>query len=234
MSELSSEWGGLSPHLIASFWEVDKMGKSKGGATVKAPLSEANLEATLNWQSPFEQMGPETKAPTLFAMLQSGAIQPVVNHMEIGKSLQQFEGRTGITKLNSTQVFNGMPPVKFQVTAVFRAWANAQREVMAPFDQLMEWALPIKLAKDGTILSLLDAIRGTKEWVEAVLPSEAPTLVGMHYKGRTYAPLVIESIGQPLSSPIDESGNFMELSVPLTLCSLSAWDRGDWAKIKRG
>ena len=67
--------------------------------------------------------------------------------------LAQFEGRTGITKLNSTQVFNGMPPVKIQVTALFRAWRDSMKEVEAPFNKLMEWALPIELSKDGSVLA---------------------------------------------------------------------------------
>jgi hypothetical protein len=51
----------------------------------------------------------------------------------------------------------------------------------------------------------------------------------MQYKGRTFSPLVIESIGMPLSSPVDASGRFVELAVPLTLCTLTALDRQDWS-----
>lgn len=54
----------------------------------------------------------------------------------------------------------------------------------------------------------------------------------MHYKGLLFSPLVIESIGMPLSSPIavTKSGNagFAELLVPMTLCSLAALHRDDW------
>jgi len=171
-NRLSSLWDGLSPHLLASFYEVGKIGDSGWGriqgktdvATVMAPLTEASMEIALNWQSPFEQAGPESKAPALMAMLQSGALQPIVDSV-MGKAkdgsaqqksnsfLSQFEGRTGITKLNSTQVFNGMPPVKIQVAAMFRAWRNPAVEVEAPFDKLMEWALPIELSKDGSVLA---------------------------------------------------------------------------------
>jgi len=47
----------------------------------------------------------------------------------------------------------------------------------------------------------------------------------MTYKGRTYSPLVIESIGQPLSSPIIKDGKFAELAVPLSLARLTAIDK---------
>lgn len=240
---LSSLWDGLSPFLIASIFQVDREGKKiEGSPIVRAPMLEFEMEISLNWQSPFEQSGPESKAPALLAMLQSGALQPFVDAV-LGKPegdgsaaqqkssefLKQFEGRTGITKLNSTQVFTGMPPVRIQAQALFRAWRDTQSEVEAPVDQLMQWALPEKLSDDGTVLPrLVGAAKGEAGAIEALLPSLAPVLIGITYKGRTYAPLVIEMIGLPLSSPIDATGKFVELVVPMTICSLTAMDREDW------
>lgn len=246
---LSSLWDGLSPHLIASFYEVakDKDGnwartEKTDPKTVLAPLTEASMEIALNWQSPFEQAGPESKAPALMAMLQSGALQPIVDAV-IGKPkeggaqqksnefLSQFEGRTGITKLNSTQVFTGMPPVKIQVTALFRAWRDPAKEVEAPFNKLMEWALPIELSKDGSVLArAAETAKGQMGYIEALMPSRSPTRIAMKYKGRLYSPLVIESIGQPMNSPIDSNGRYVELLIPMTLCTLTALDRTDWSK----
>jgi len=246
---LSSLWDGLSPHLIASFYEVakDKDGnwartEKTDPKTVLAPLTEASMEIALNWQSPFEQAGPESKAPALMAMLQSGALQPIVDALT-GKSkeggvqqksnefLSQFEGRTGITKLNSTQVFTGMPPVKIQVTALFRAWRDPAKEVEAPFNKLMEWALPIELSKDGSVLArAAETAKGEMGYIEALMPSRSPTRIAMKYKGRLYSPLVIESIGQPMNSPIDSNGRYVELAIPMTLCTLTALDRTDWSK----
>jgi len=132
--------------------------------------------------------------------------------------------------LNSVQVFAGMPPCKFSVTALFRAWKDPVKEVEEPFNQLMEWALPVELARDSTLLSnAISAAKGSKDWIDAVLPSKSPTLIAMLYKGRTFSPLVIESISEPLSSPIDRNGKFTELMVPMTLATLTALDRKDWA-----
>lgn len=207
---------------------------------MRAPLTEANLEVVLNWQSPFEQAGPESRAPTLLAMLQSGVLQPIIDslapkveeggvHKRANEFLRQFEGRTGVTKLNSMQVFNGMPPVKITVTALFRAWQDAASEVEAPFDKLMKWALPVSLSEDGSVLArAVEAVKGDKGYIEALLPSTSPTRIAMHYKGRTYSPLVIESIGMPMSSPVDKDGRYVQLAVPLTLCTLTAIDRKDW------
>lgn len=250
---LTSLWDGLSPHLIASFYEVAKTGEhtwgrieGEGGTdpvTVLAPLTEANLEMVLNWQSPFEQSGPESRAPALMAMLQSGALQPVVDAVmgkqkegegdaqsKFGEFLKQFEGRTGITKLNSTQVFSGMPPVKITVVALFRAWRNAASEVEAPFNKLMEWALPVELSEDGSVLArAVETAKGDMGYIEALMPSKSPTRIAMKYKGRVFSPLVIESIGMPLSSPVNSSGQFVQLAVPMTLCTLTALDRKDWS-----
>lgn len=255
---LGSLWDGLSPHLIASFYEVAKTGENSWGQipdktdpiVVRGPLVDSNLESVLNWQSPFEQAGPESKAPALFAMLQSGALQPIVDSLnpfankksasdpqaqqQAETFLKQFEGRTGITKLNSTQVFNGMPPVKITVTVLFRAWRDAANEVEAPFNKLMEWALPIELAKDGSLLSrAAETVKGTMGYVEALLPSKSPTRIAMKYKGNLYSPLVIESIGMPMNSPVDANGRYVELLVPMTLCTLTALDRADWKQVSK-
>ncbi|WP_222862054.1 hypothetical protein [Zoogloea oleivorans] len=250
---LSSKWDGLSPHLLAHFFEVDndngawKRTSKTDPATVVAPLTEASMEASLNWQSPFEQSGPESKAPALMAMLQSGVLQPIVEAASMGGTgadgaaaqkksgdfLKQFEGRTGITLLNSTQVFNGMQPVKFQVVAVFRAWSDPVKEVEEPVAKLMEWALPAELSKDGSVLArLAKTVKGDMAYVEALMPSRAPVRIAMQYKGRTYFPLVIENIGQPLNAPVDRSGRFVEQLIPMTLCTLTALDRGIWANFK--
>lgn len=252
---LTSRWDGLSDKLIASFYEVEKATDGEywkrisSSPVVKAPLTEANMEIALNWQSPFEQAGPESKAPALLAMLQSGALQPMIDaalgkakdgadasaaQKKAGAFVKQFEGRTGITKLNSTQVFNGMPPVKIQVTALFRAWIDPVDEVESPFEQLMQWALPVELSPDGSVLArMAQSAKGEMGFIQALVPSLSPVKIAMHYKNRTFSPLVIESIGQPLNSPVDKNGNFVELVVPMTLCTLTAIDRLDWSFSKR-
>lgn len=241
---LSSKWDGLSPHLIASFYEVKKSDDGRSwtpvsdGVTVKAPLTESNMDVALSWQSPFENSGADNGIPAIAAMLQSGALQPYlkmagIGDGKVGAFVKSFEGRTGITKLNSTQVFTGMPPVKIQVTALFRAWEKPDEEVEEPFSQLMAWALPKYLAPEGAILSLANAVRDGVSSVEASFPSQVPTIIAMKYKGRIFSPLVIESIGVPMNSPIDSSGRYTELSIPMTLCTLTAFDRNDWASSRQ-
>ena len=129
-----------------------------------------------------------------------------------------------------------MPPVKIQVTALFRAWKRPLKEVETPASQLMKWALPQELAADGAILSMLETVKALlagggdqASIVNGLMPSKAPMTVAMLYKGRTYSPLVIESIAYPLNSPVDANGHYTELLIPMTLCTLTAFDREDWA-----
>jgi len=243
---LSSLWDGLSPHLIATIYEVDRDGKRPKGTediTVKAPLVDgAQLSVSLNWQSPFESSGAESKAPMLLAMLQSGALQPVVDALqgkesksgkEAGDFLKQFEGRTGITKLNSVQVFSGMPPLDYPINLFFRAWRDPKMEVMSPLSQIMAWSLPQKLADQSTLLSRgIDGIKGKEDAINVLLPSKSPVMIALNYKGMTISPMVIESVSFDTASPVDKNGDFTSLTVQIKLNSLTAIDKDDWSKFR--
>lgn len=254
INALGSLWDGLSDNLIASFYEVERDKEAEDAAnrnggmrpqiwkkkadseTVCAPLTDIELSADLKWESPFDSMNPENKAPTALAALQAGVladfVQAALPKGGASDNLQNwlggFQGRTGVTKLNSTQVFLGLNPLKISCTAHFRAWREAFEEVEKPLNQLMSWALPEELSKDGTLLTRLadDANRSVPEYL---VPSKAPSILSLTYKGRTYSPLVIESIGMPLSSPINSKGHFVQMSVQMTLTTLNAIDRNDWA-----
>lgn len=238
-------WDGINPTLIASIYEVDHKGEPVDEESRVRCLfvDDANLEVTLNWQSPFEGAGPEARAPTLSAMLQSGAIQPIAERLGdgVGGATKEVSdtarGRTGITKLNSTQVFSGMPPARLQTTIMLRAWRDPQAEVEEPLDQLMHWLLPQYLAPEGTLLTAAldwfrEGERDVNGFVEAAMPSAAPSLVAIRYKGRTYAPMVVESVGVPLNSPSDKYGRFVQLQLPVTFATLTAIDRNDWDNMK--
>jgi len=243
---LSSLWDGLSPHLIATFYEVDREGKRPKGTediTVKAPILDGTFSVSLQWQSPFESSGAESKAPMLISMLQSGALQPMVDSL-LGKEskaskdskdfLSQFAGRTGITKLNSVQVFSGMPPVDYPVSLLFRAWRNPKTEVMNPLNQIMQWSLPQKLADQSTLLSRgIDAVKGKDDAINVLLPSKSPVMIAMNYKGMTISPMVIESVSYDSASPVDRNGDFVNLTVQIKLNSLAAIDKDDWIAFRK-
>ncbi|MFM0226179.1 hypothetical protein [Paraburkholderia dipogonis] len=244
---LTSQWGGLSDFLIAKFYAVDEKGTRLPDETteVHAPISDGHRDMTLNWQSPFEAASPDTKAPALAAMLQSGALATVLSDLTsavagqkpssaqnnqspsaLQNALEDLKGRTGITKLNSTQIFTGMAPIRFTFNVHFRALADPYSEVEAPVNQLMYWSVPKKLSTDSIVKRATTA-DGVTGYLKALLPSLAPTMIAFQYKTYTYAPLVIESIGDPITAPIASNGYHTEKVIPITICSLTALDRDD-------
>jgi len=245
---LSSIWDGLNPNLIALFYEVNRDGtKTNSDILVQSPLVDGSLDIRLNWNSPFEGAGVDGIIPTLSAMLQSGQAQPIIDLLgkyditneEVTNDLTKYSknaiGKTGITKLNSTQVFSGMPPIKFSATLLFRAWRDARVEVEEPLSQMVMWALPKRLAKQSTII--LRAVesfvtdKNAEKLIQSLFPSDSPTLIAMKYKGKTYSPLVIESVNYPLTSPIDSNGNMVSVSVSVSLSTLTAMSATDWQNI---
>lgn len=263
---LSSDWTGLSPHLIARFYPVRKLMTGDGweqgrkqdntvsdqyvndnGLEVHAPVTDGNSEMTLNWSSPFEGTGAESKAPALSAMLQSGSLTAILQTLAGGESAtgvlndvakkmadfsHQIEGKTGITKLNSTQIFSGMPPIKISMTLHFRALIDPIKEVRAPLLKLKEWALPQRLAADGIIANGIK--NGLSQNIfDTIFPSQAPQIIGMRYGDMTYAPMVIESISEPFTNPRSSKGVMTACSVQITLATLTALDRADIRNIYR-
>lgn len=255
-----SNWQGLSNHLIARFYPVISVGEGKNRRYIQdltelavfAPILDgAEIEYQLNWQSPFEQMGTEAKAPAITAMLQSGMLsdfygqfmqsigQSQSNASSLDKSkvqstLKSLEGRTGITKLNSTQTFAGMPPIKCTMKILFRAYSDPQAEVMQPLQSLIKWAMPQELSPDGALMNAMQAASGEGKWLDVLMPSKAPRLIAMEYKGRIYKPMVIEMISDPITSPTTSDGKYAKAEVSLTISSLTAWDKDDIQRIYGG
>ncbi|SEJ22836.1 hypothetical protein SAMN04244572_03192 [Azotobacter beijerinckii] len=253
----ATQWGHLSPHLIARIYPCNPDGKEKFetpgvSSAILAPITESNFEAVLNWQSPFEQTGPESKAPALMAMVQTGQLATVANALQsmipgegrvsqmlsdaagsARKYAHDLENRTGITKLNSRQVFSGMPPIKLSMVMHFRALSDPQAEVMEPYQRLLEWALPQKLAEDGILPELMSAAKSGTDVIKALFPSLAPQMIGFSYANNRYSPMVIESVSNPIDGPMDSNGLPLYRAVQLTLATLTALDRNDVSKIFR-
>lgn len=248
-SVLTSDWTGLSPHLIATFYPVRQVEGSAnvvwervpGSTEVQAPISDGTLEQTANWTSPFENQQADAKLSTFSAMLQSGGFESALNALanlfpkdskaagaigSLNKSLEGLKGKTAITKLNSVQIFTGMPPMKINVTAHFRALSSAISEVREPLNQLMAWVLPKKLSESGIVSK---ALGGAQDGVAKTLySSDAPTIIAMRYADMLFMPIVIESMSHPLTGPRNIVGTMISAQTTLSLSTLSALDRQDW------
>lgn len=245
---MNNSFTGLSQHLIASIYPMKRVGdgalweRDNSETPFSAPLTQATLEMASNWTSPFESAGIESKFPALAQMAQSGMFRDVLHALGgripdenartkefvdgIESSARKLVGRSGVTKLNSTQVWQGAAPIKIQVTAFLRAFKGPIAEVEEPLKRLQSWVVPRRLAPDGVLASVIK----DGATLLALMPSEVPTIVGFAYKNRIFQPMVIESCSDPLDAPIDRYGHRISASVQITLCSLTAMDRADWAQ----
>jgi len=257
---LDSNFQRLSDHLIVHFRAVDYDGKPiPGEPEIIGPIEmDAAHEMGFNWQSSFEQTGPESKAPAITAMLQAGALTPLTNSIAnaalsvatasgsagvrslfnsvgtelkgITTDLKDLRGSTGITKINSTQIFSGSAPSKISCRLLFRAWSDPVKEVEAPLRKLMEWATPQYLSPNPVLAQLVVGNKVTKKGIVGyLLPSTAPLLVSFRYGQHYFQKMVIESISEPLTSPRDKNGHYTECSVGLTLATLKSPERKDIA-----
>lgn len=237
-------WGRLNPKLLAQLYACDKEGNMVETGYVAGPISDDNLEIGLNWQSPFENSGPETKVPSIMALLQSGQAATVINALQVSgvlgtseelntiadnakRAAAALEGRTGITKVNSRQVFSGMPPVKVSMTLHLRAMVDTQSELMAQYERLLSWSLPQQLAEDSYLTGIIRQGGDVTEMVKALFPSEAPRMVSLNYGPLAFPPMVVEHVSHPLSAPQAKNGQWVYLPVQVTLATLTAMDRQD-------
>lgn len=249
-SEGLSQWGNLSSKLIARMYALGSEGTEDfADGMVRGPITEVVFDSSFNWLSPFESTGPESKAPALMAMIQTGQIGQIANVLQasglgsvpgVGEYLKSsaektksfsddLKGRTGITKLNSRQVFSGMPPIKITMVLHLRAMTDPQTQVMDPYQKLLEWAMPKELAEDGVIAELIR--NGSNEFIKSMFPSRAPTMIGFNYANNRYSPMVIEAISNPLDGPMSPEGLPIYRAVQITLATLTALDRNDVAGI---
>lgn len=251
---LSSKWGVLNDALLATIYTVTPQGQAVPAAervTIRGPITDGNIEIAANWQSPFEQSGADTKAPFLTGLLQSGSIESYIPALlgegyegqsgmaaDIGRAARDFsreaQGRSAQTKLNSIMIFAGASPVKLPLTIYFRAFDDPQAEVQDCIDALAKLTLSRQLAQAGGLAEAIRNYRDGAGFLKTLLPSEAPQMVALKYGGYTLLPMVIESMTMPLTVPRDGRGRPLFVAVQLTLATLTALDREDWTRARRG
>jgi hypothetical protein len=133
--------------------------------------------------------------------------------------LQGLLGRSNFTKLNSRQIFTSSNSVRITGSLVFQAWENASKEVEAALRQLQVWASAKSLSSKSLIVGGL-----SDGFSQAMFPSEIPPLVQLQYGGKTYKPMVIESVSAPITAPMNSNGDRIAVKVQVTFLSLTAWD----------
>lgn len=178
-------------------------------------------------------VGQEGGASDGVADLMSMATSAVKGFEEL---MHKAAGRSGITKMNSRQVFSGHEPLRLSFTLVFRAYQDPISEVEQPVQKLLSMAFPAKIANDY-VTDGLNTVQSDDSNIDKALkvlfPSEAPTCVSFRYKGVSYAPMVIEDISFPLDAPSSPMGDVFK-EVQVTLGTLYSVDGNDLAKFRSG
>lgn len=139
-----------------------------------------------------------------------------------------LKDRSNFTKLNSRQIYTSSNSIRISGSLVLSAWANAKAEVEDALFLLQSWASPEELSSQSLIVGGL-----TEGISEGLFPSKIPPLVQLQYAGKTYKPMVIESVSAPITAPMTKSGDRIAVRVQITFLSLTAWDKNDIAKIGR-
>ncbi|HAV3807781.1 hypothetical protein [Acinetobacter baumannii] len=230
-------YGSISKHKYAEFSLCDKEGNPIAGSPViRALLTDGDKSIESQWQTPFENSNPELKMPMLMAGLQSGQLSQVAEQMQsnpiaqvlsklgVQDAMQSVEGRTNLTKVNTTQVFLSTSSVRLNLSIFFLAFSDAKTEVEDRIMQLEAWSLPVSLSSDSTLQNVVNDSNTT---LEGLFSGVIPPFVSLTTHGKTYKPFILESVSAPIVAPIDEKGNRLSLAVNISLLSRTAWDSKD-------
>ncbi|OTG87866.1 hypothetical protein [Acinetobacter sp. ANC 3813] len=226
-----SNFGKLSDVYQARIRKCDKEGALiDSDEQVVAVASEGEVHLESQYSTPFENSNPEQRLPTLIGMLQSGdwtntasSVLGGVFGTELSADKQEamniFEGRSNLTKTNSTQIFVSSAPFSMNMTLYFEAWENAKFEVENQIRLLMRWTLPEKLENGSLIASVAE-----NKNLQSLFPSIIPPYLALYHGGKKYAPMILNSLSAPIAVPMDSEGNRMALQVQASFLSRTAWD----------
>jgi hypothetical protein len=243
-SSVSLLYSHISSHLVATITALDSTKEdlpALGDGIVKGLFVDGDQNIESQWQTPFENSNPEQKLPTLMAGLQSGQISDVMGSLSekikkasstaaeildpvtgyLQSKAESVRGKTNLTKVNTKQIFLSTASIRLNLTLAFIAIKDPKVEVENQISLLQQWALPVSLADDGLIGGSI------KQGSLDPFPSTIPPFVSLTLHGKTYKPLIIESVQAPLNVPIDSNGNRLSAQVQINLMSLTAWDKQD-------
>ena len=240
-------WGYVSKHKFAEFNlciktkdenDQDKYVTDTSQPTIRAFLTDGDINFESQWQTPFENSNPELKMPMLMAGLQTGqtvasigavggalfgkAAEGIASAMQpIADFAKKVEGKTNLNKVNTTQVFLSTASVHLNLNVFFIALNDAQIEVENKIMHLQSWAVPAHLSQ-GTLLTDI-----SDQGIDGLFSGVIPPFLTVSTHGKTYFPFVLQSVSAPIVAPIDEAGNRLSLAVTLSLMSKTAWDAQD-------
>lgn len=188
----------VSPHLKVwikqgNVWVVGLIG----------PGTSRQMQA--NWNSPFEQ----SNVGSMFEKT-AGLAQVVT-------------GKTTITTLSSTQVWEGNRPHSFNLVLIFYALRDAWREVMQPLISLEEMMAPeVSAGEQKEIGTTWESVKiATSELLASVKPGGGIPLPVMLNIGRRSIidNCVIENMQAPLDKERTKEGYLVRAEVTLSIAT---------------
>lgn len=228
---------------------------------VESLFEDAEFTIESQYSTPFESSNPEGRLPNLMGMIQSGQVSATfysffanVNDpmgvsgavADVGTAIadttgfsasgalmkaegefQGLLGKSNFTKLNSRQIFTSSNSVRITGSLVFQAWADAKTEVEDALEQLQIWASPRTLSVKSLLVS------AAEDGLKGMFPSEIPPLVQLQYGGKTYSPMVIESVSAPITAPMNKEGSRIAVKAQVSFLSLTAWDAQNITNMRR-
>ena len=115
-----------------------------------------------------------------------------------------------------------------QAVSLKKPRGNCKGEVEDALQQLQKWASAAKLSAESLIVG------GIKNgFSESMFPSIIPPLVQLQYGGKTYSPMVIESVSAPITAPMNKDGHRIAVKAQISFLSLTAWDAQNIANMRR-
>lgn len=94
------------------------------------------------------------------ALAKVGEVTGFANVLKsVGNAIESVQGKTNLTKVNSTQIFNSTQGVRMSLTLHLRAWEDAEKEVEVPVSWLERWSLPVELKTKGIAQNVADSIK---------------------------------------------------------------------------
>ena len=231
----NSRLGDLNDHLKVRIRLCDKEGNILPNSTEQIVCIgiEGELSIDNQYSTPFENSNPEQKLPTLMGQLQSGdwvsTLQSVLGSATGAQlstdqldKLNALEGRSNLTKLNSTQIYVSTQSIAMPFTLMFEAWADAKSEVEDQLDLLKQWTLPVSLSDQSLIANFANDAS-----LSSLFPSQVPPFVSISYGGKRYGPMLIGNYSEPLGSSKDKNGNRLLVLAQVSFLSRNAWDKNN-------
>lgn len=255
---------GLNNHLVMYITVgnyantgIEEADKYKDKYNVRCLVEDMEFTVESQYSTPFAESDPQSKLPSLHAMLSTGTLLDMGMSLGVGNDdasvnsdpslseqvLDKVEGmmhKTSFSKVNSTQIYGSSTSMRMSGTILLVAWDDA-KEVESALKLLQSWTVPTFLSKDSTVVSvanetqdgwqeggMLGAVEGM---LDGLYHSVVPPVVAIRYGGKVYSPFYIENVSAPMSAPMNDKGERIAIKVQITFISRQAWDRSDIEKL---